>query len=189
MTTKKSNVFFSYLKSIDYAKMFICFMLYAMIGWFYEVFLEVVIYQWGYSDRGVLFGPYCPIYGVGATIFVLAFYKYKKSSTANPILKVVALFMGCMFIATLIELITTYILEFLTGSWPWQTYADYAINFQGRIALSPSIRFGLGGILFLYIMQPLFDRLLGKLKRKTVNIISSVLLVILVVDLVATVCI
>lgn len=187
--TKNENTFIHYLKSVDYTKMFICFMLYAMIGWLYEVFLEVVIYQWGYSDRGVLFGPYCPVYGVGATIFVLAFYKYKKESASNPILKMVALFMGCMFIATLIELITSYILELLTGSWPWQTYVDYAINYQGRIALSPSIRFGLGGILFLYIIQPLFDKVLGKLQKKTINIIGGVLLVILVVDMIVTLCI
>lgn len=45
-------------------------MLYAVLGWCYEVFLEVVIYQWGFSDRGVLFGPYCPVYGVGASAFV-----------------------------------------------------------------------------------------------------------------------
>ena len=31
----------------------IYFMLYAMIGWIYEVFLEVVVYRWGFSNRGV----------------------------------------------------------------------------------------------------------------------------------------
>ncbi len=173
--------------AIKYQKMFICFMLYAIIGWLYEVFLEVVIYQWGFTNRGVLFGPYCPIYGVGATIFVFAFYKYKKQSEHNPILKMVVLFFGCMLIATLIELVTTYILEFLIGSWPWQTYTDYAINFQGRIALSPSIRFGLGGILFLYVVQPLFDKLLEKFKGKTINIISAIFLLILGADIIWTV--
>lgn len=168
-------------------KVFICFMLYSMIGWFYEVFLEVVIYRWGYTDRGVLFGPYCPVYGVGATIFIFAFYQYKKDTGKNPVLKVLLLFLGCMFIATFIELITTYILEFLTGSWPWQTYHDYAINFEGRIALSPSIRFGLGGLLFLYVIQPFFDKMLDRLKEKTVKRISMVLLVIFVTDFLITI--
>lgn len=44
----------------------IYFMLYSIIGWLYEVFLEVVIYKWGFSNRGVLFGPYLPVYGFGA---------------------------------------------------------------------------------------------------------------------------
>ncbi len=29
----------------------IYFMLYAMIGWLYEVFLEVVVYKWGFTNR------------------------------------------------------------------------------------------------------------------------------------------
>ena len=48
----------------------IYFTLYSVIGWLYEVFLEVVVYRWGYSDRGVLMGPYCIIYGVGALLLV-----------------------------------------------------------------------------------------------------------------------
>lgn len=50
----------------DNAAVVLYFLMYAIVGWAYEVFLEVVVYQWGYSDRGVLFGPYCPVYGVGS---------------------------------------------------------------------------------------------------------------------------
>ena len=42
---------------------FLYFMFYSIIGWCYEVFLEVVVYRWGFSNRGVLFGPYCVISG------------------------------------------------------------------------------------------------------------------------------
>lgn len=52
---------------------FLYFLLYSFVGWVYEIFLEVVVYRWGYSDRGVLFGPYCPVYGVGALVFLLCF--------------------------------------------------------------------------------------------------------------------
>lgn len=48
------------------AKYFLFFVFYSVIGWLYEVFLEVVVYRWGFSNRGVLFGPYCVIYGFGA---------------------------------------------------------------------------------------------------------------------------
>ena len=87
-----------------------------------------------------------------------------------------------MVIATIIELFTSYLLEFTIGSWPWQTYADYAINFQGRIALSPSIRFGIGGVIFLYLIQPLLDILTKKLGDKKTNIISIILLIIILID-------
>lgn len=174
------------LKEIGYKKLFICFVLYSIFGWLYEVFLEVVIYRWGFTNRGVLFGPYCPIYGVGAIVFIFAFYRFKKESQRNPIFKMIIIFVGCMLIATLLELITSYILEFTMGSWPWQTYTDYAINFQGRIALSPSVRFGIGGILFLYIFQPFFDKILSKPQNKSINVICIIVLFVLAVDVVYT---
>lgn len=179
---KKENTLFTGTHFKILQKLFICFMFYAIFGWCYEVFLEVVIYRWGFTNRGVLFGPYCPVYGVGATVFLLAFYKYKNESDKPLVQKIITIFIGCMLSATLIELLTSYILEALTGAWPWQTYTDYAIHFQGRIALSPSIRFGIGGILFLYVMQPLFDYGLARLKEKQIATLSCIMLVILLVD-------
>lgn len=152
-------------KSRPYEAWFLYFILYSVIGWAYEVFLEVVVYQWGYSDRGVLHGPYCPVYGVGALAFLLCFHRLmaQKEPRWLRLLKPLIIFLGCMAVATGIELVTSYLLEWLTGSWPWQTYVDYGINFQGRIALSPSIRFGLGGVFFLFVLQPLFQRIVGTL--------------------------
>ena len=104
----------------------------------------------------MLLGPYCPVYGVGALVFLLCFSRLMAKREPSWIrwAKPVLVFLGCMITATAIELATSYILEALTGAWPWQTYLDYDINFEGRIALSPSIRFGLGGLLFLYVLQP-----------------------------------
>ena len=55
-----------------FAEYYLYFMMYSILGWIYEVFLEVVVYRWGFSNRGVLFGPYCIIYGVGALILLLS---------------------------------------------------------------------------------------------------------------------
>lgn len=169
-------------------KYFIYFMFYAIIGWCYEVFLEVVIYKWGFSNRGVLFGPYCPVYGFGALTFIFTIYRLiKGKSLKSKILMIPLVFLGCMIIATLIELITSYICEAVMGYWPWQTYSDYAINFQARIALSPSIRFGLGGTVFLYILQPIFEKLCDKMSLKIFNIVFYGLAIIILSDVIYTV--
>lgn len=163
---------------------FLYFLLYSFVGWVYEIFLEVVVYRWGYSDRGVLFGPYCPVYGVGALVFLLCFGRLmaRSGSPAFRAVRVLLVFLGCMLTATALELATSYFLEALTGSWPWQTYVNYGIHFQGRIALSPSIRFGLGGLLFLYILQPLFRRLVGALPDRARSIVFWVLLTAFLLD-------
>ena len=40
-----------------FAEYYLYFVLYSILGWLYEVFPEVVVYRWGFSNRGVLLGP------------------------------------------------------------------------------------------------------------------------------------
>lgn len=169
-------------------KLFLCFMMYAVLGWCYEVVLETFIYRWGFTNRGVLFGPYCPVYGVGALSFLGCFNWLMKKRNIKwlNIIKPVLIFLGCMAVATLIELIASYILEAATGAWPWQTYERYKYNFQARIALSTSLRFGLGGTVFMYLIQPLFNWILSKPNRKTLNVIAAVTTVIVFADCICT---
>lgn len=169
-------------------KLFLCFMMYAVLGWCYEVVLETFIYRWGFTNRGVLFGPYCPVYGFGALSFLGCFNRLMKKKDVKwlNIIKPVLIFLGCMAVATLIELIASYILEAATGAWPWQTYERYKYNFQARIALSTSLRFGLGGTVFMYLVQPLFKWILSKPNRKTLNIIAAVTAVIVFADCICT---
>ena len=110
----------------------------------------------------------------------------KKDVKWLNIAKPFIIFLGCMAAATLIELVASYILEATTGKWPWQTYADYKYNFQARIALSTSIRFGLGGAVFMYIIQPLFNMILAKPSRKMLNYIAAAVLVTVTADVIYT---
>ena len=176
------------MKKRSICEYIIFFWVYAVIGWIYEVFLETCIYRWGFSNRGVLFGPWLPVYGFGATVFLLLWYRLiKEKPFRRKLLMIPVIFLLTMATATLIELITSYLCEWTIGAWPWQTYADYAINFQARIALSPSIRFGIGGVIFLYVIQPVLDILTAKLKDKTVYIFAAVIAAVLSADLVYTV--
>lgn len=166
---------------------FLYFFAYSVIGWCYEVFLETVIYRWGFSNRGVLFGPYCPVYGFGMLLFIFTIYRLiKEKPLKTRLIMIPVTIIGCALVATAVELVTSYICEFFTGSWPWQTYADYNINFQARIALSPSIRFGLGGAVFLYLVQPLFENAVRKLGNLKLTI-AALLALIMALDLLITV--
>lgn len=164
-------------------KYIVYFMLYSIIGWLYEVFLEVVVYKWGFSNRGFLTGPYCVIYGFASLIFITTLYglKKKKIKIRKISITPIVIFLGIVAIATSIELAGSYIMELLTGHWMWD-YTRFAFNFQGRIALNPSVRFGIGGMVFLYILQPLFEKLTDKISEKALNIISSLIVTVLLVD-------
>ena len=53
---------------------------------------------------------------------------------------------------------------------------------QARIALSPSIRFGLGGLLFLYILQPFFERVCSRLGPKITKRLAGIIVCIFLLD-------
>ena len=165
-------------------KLFLCFWMYAMIGWYYEVIIEQFFKPWEPTNRGEMFGPYCPIYGLGALVFLLCFGKLMKKKDVKwlNIVKPLIIFLGCMAVATTIELIATYIFEYTKGSWPWQTYKEYKYNFQARIALNTSVRFGLGGVFFMYAVQPFFDWILKKPGKKLLNALAVSVLGIVIAD-------
>lgn len=163
--------------------LFLFFLLTSVFGWLYEVFLEVVVYHSGFSNRGVLLGPYCVVYGTGAIALLACLTPLLRRRISIGRLNIAPLltFIGIVLITTLIELIASYIMEWTTGAWLWD-YTRFWPNFQGRIALNPSLRFGVGGIFFLYVLYPAHRKLLGLTPPCLLNRITLVLLVIFGLD-------
>ena len=168
-------------------KLFIYFMFYAMIGWIYEMIIERVR-RWPLVNRGSMFGPWLPIYGTGALLFVLTIYPLiKNKEKKKKLLYIPLVFVGCMAVATTLELLASYFCEWRTGGWLWQTYGTtYKYHFQSRIALDTSLRFGLGGTAFLYLLQPLFEKFTTKWEGKKLNILTIVLAILVALDMIYT---
>lgn len=162
---------------------FIWFLFYSVVGWCYEVILETVIYRWGFTNRGFLFGPYCPVYGFGALVLIFALSPLKER--CNKFLAPVLIFLLGGVLTTGIELGVSYLMELVTGSFFWD-YSQYTIQFDGRIALSTSLRFALGGLLFLYILQPIIERIIAYLGEKKTRLVAVVGFVFFAVDFLST---
>lgn len=163
--------------------LFLFFLLTSMFGWLYEVFLEVVVYHWGFSNRGVLLGPYCVVYGTGAIALLGLLTPLLKRRICIGRLNIAPLiiFIAIVLITTLIELVASYIMEWTTGGWQWD-YTRFRPNFQGRIALNPSLRFGLGGMFFLYALYPAHRKLLNVVSPRLLDKITPLLLTIFALD-------
>ena len=166
---------------------YLYFVLYSVIGWCYEVFLEVVVYRWGFSNRGVLFGPWCVVYGFGALLLLwtLGPLQRKKLRLGPVPITPALVFLGIMAVSTAVELLASYLMEWTTGGWMWD-YTRFACNFQGRIALNPSVRFGIGGMVFLYGLQPLFRRLTRSMDDRLLAAVTAVLALLMAGDVVYT---
>lgn len=71
-----------------FSNYYIIFLVYALIGWLYEVFLLwFVMKPYKFVNRGVLLGPFLPIYGFGVLLLVICLRNFmkKKHTLKNPI--------------------------------------------------------------------------------------------------------
>ncbi|MBQ6497592.1 MAG: putative ABC transporter permease [Bacilli bacterium] len=89
---------------------YLIFCIYALIGWLYEViWLWFVVPPYHFVNRGVLFGPFLPIYGFGMLILIFMLDKFmnKKHQINQPIYLIISVLTAVTFIfVTIIEYTT-----------------------------------------------------------------------------------
>ncbi|MCI9532900.1 MAG: putative ABC transporter permease [Lachnospiraceae bacterium] len=130
------------------SELFIWFILYSIMGWVYEtLYCSIKGLKW--DNRGILLGPYCPIYGVGAVLDVLLCGSLGSGW---------AVFFACMAGSAVLEYATSYGMERLFHA-VWWDYSRLPLNLHGRICLPCSLGFGAAGLLVLYGIHPHMARL------------------------------
>lgn len=159
------------------------FILFCMCGWIYEVILEF-IYGRGFVNRGFLFGPYLPVYGVGILVLMVGLKKLmaKKIAVGKVSVTPIVVFLAIMIITSIIEYITGFLLELFFAQRFWD-YSYYPMNLHGRICLSASLRFGVGGVVFLYLLIPVFSKWIDKIPIRIRKNGAVVIVLLLVLDL------
>lgn len=151
---------------------FLLFMLYAVCGWMLEVFCKLISHH-KFINRGFLIGPYCPIYGFGAIIMTFFLKKYIN----DP----VTLFIMCVLVVSLLEYVTSFVLEKIFKT-RWWDYSTYRFSINGRICLETMLPFGIGGIVIMYITNPIFLKFITQLPNWLLYSSSGVLFLSFVVD-------
>jgi uncharacterized membrane protein len=86
-----------------------------------------------------------------------------------------------MVICAFIEYVTSYLMEVIFKA-RWWDYSNYKMNLNGRICLQNVVLFGLGGIVIIYILEPLINSLLIKMDNNLMMLITIILLIIYAVD-------
>lgn len=151
--------------------------LYSFFGWIYES-TYVSLRNHKLVNRGFLIGPILPLYGFGGTLV----YVFLRPLEEHPSL----LFAGGMVLATMIEYLTSWIMEKLFHT-RWWDYSNEPYNFQGRIALIPSMFWGFLSLLAFDFLQPGVSAIINAIPYHTGVILLSVALVITAADLTYTV--
>ncbi len=161
----------------EFYYIFYVFILYGVFGWIYECCL-VSIQKKYLVNRGFLNGPIIPIYGCGALLVYLIFWDIRN--------QIVLVFLGGMCLATVLEYITSLIMELFFHT-RWWDYSKFPFHIKGRVCLYVSLFWGILTILMLYLFQPGVDYLIHKIPRNIGEIGGYVIIPVFFADIITTV--
>ncbi len=157
--------------------LFLYFMIYAFLGWCMET-VYCSICERRLVPRGFLFGPICPIYGVGVLMMICWFAPFM----GNPLLFYVVATV-CM---SAWEYFVGWFLEVTTHIKYWD-YSKFKFNLKGRICLWVCLTWGALAYVILFWVHPAVSQLVLKVPPMIRYISAIVLAVILIADTVTTI--
>ncbi len=155
---------------------------YAVLGWMYEsTYCTIVERKW--ENRGFLYGPLCPIYGVGAVAMLLAWNAVITHGIRPAAWQV---FVVSALGSALLEYATSWVLEKKFHA-RWWDYSNMPLNLNGRICLPATTLFGLAGLLVAYVLYQPTLQLTDSTPPIALETLSLVLMCIITVDTTLTV--
>ncbi len=166
-------------KLVDYKieNLALMFFIFAFMGFVWEV-IYTAITEKVVAKRGMLRGPWLPLYGVGGVLILLLLGRFR----ANPPL----VFFLAMVLCGTVEYFTGVLVEHFYGQ-RWWDYSTKRINFRGRICLSGVLLFGVSGTAAVCGFGPPLNDNIGRLAFPIHMGLIAVLGVIFVADVIAAV--
>ena len=157
---------------------FLIFIIFSIDGWISEVLYVGIFFEHKFVNRGFLHGPLCPIYGFGGLSILLL--PQSLYSTWVP------LFFASMIFGTIVEYLSSWILEKLFHT-RWWDYSRYKFNIKGRVCLLNSVLFGVLGVVIIHFVQPFVMKFLSLFSDFVLNLSADIIAIALTVDLLITI--
>ena len=157
------------------AKYMIYFTFMGFIGYIYEC-IAMTLWLGRWDNRGSLYGPFIPIYGLGALEGSLFLIHCLPEHTP------LVVFLTGLIGSALLE----YPIHYLIDKYLHQTYWDYSrspLNLHGRICLPAAIGFGIGALVIICGINPMLIPWIENLPVTAVNFFAGLAAMILILDI------
>lgn len=170
-----------FAKGVSFKKIFLIFIVGCIIGVLWEEsYLFLKRYLLDYSDtsyrlhRGLIYGPFNPVYGIAAAILTFTLCKKKRSFFKN--------FMIAFFIGGIVEYLCSFFQELIFGTVSWD-YSNMILSIGGRTNILYMLFFALLGSVFTSYIYPYLSKYIEKIPYKMGNIIFYILLIFFVYNI------
>ena len=157
----------------NFYKIFLMFMFGCFFGNVYEVMLYFVRYGEIVKRRGVIYGPFNPVYGFALVVIVLLLGKVKKGWK---------LFLYGSVIGGSFEYFCSYIQEKVFGSISWD-YSDLFLNINGRTTIPFAIFWGILCLLMMKFIVPYLSDFIEMIPKKFGVVFTWILAVFMVFNM------
>lgn len=130
-------------------KLFWVFMIGSLIGYMVESIVGLVQEGHWVSRKGLIYGPFIPVYGIG----MIAYYFTVPKIKGMP-----KVFLYSMLMGGLVEYMCSFVQEKCFGTVSWD-YSQLWLNINGRTSLLHCLYWGTGGILFIKYVYPIIEHM------------------------------
>lgn len=172
-----------FASGICYDKLLIIFIIGACIGTYYEEILTCIKFflrtgepLWE-SRRGVIYGPFNPLYG-----FALALITYVFSNTKNKRKPWEVFVLACLLGGT-IEYMVSLLQELIVGSVSWN-YSQKFLNIHGRTTIPFMLFWGICTFLWIYQFYPKISEWIEQIPKKLGKFIVIFFTIFLSIDMI-----
>lgn len=154
-------------------ELFWMFILFSILGFFIETVWCLIKNGYIESRKGLVLGPFCPIYGVGSVILIVSLLSFRHNTLKLSI--------GSLFYGSIVEYFFSFFQEHLFGTLSWD-YSHMPFNINGRICLIYSLGWTILGVLIIKYVYPYVNILIYSLPREEGEQFATLILCYLALD-------
>lgn len=163
----------------DYMYYINCFFIYSIFGFL----LETVISHITNSNfkSGVFYGPFTPIYGIGAVVILFISNYLFKNLHMNRVYETVIMFFVTLVCLSTIEVLSGLLIEKFFGITFWN-YSNHKYPIGKYISFEMALTWGFISIIFVYLIHPVLKNIIKKIP----SFITIILIFLAILDIVKT---
>ena len=131
-----------------------CFFIYSIFSFLLEGIFNLIVLK--HFTSGILYGPWTPIYGVGAIITIVISKKIFQKLHKSQFIETLITFLILSVTLTLTEFLGGFLIEKIFHITMWN-YKNFNFPIAKYITLEMTFVWGLISIFLIYIIKPLID--------------------------------
>ena len=156
-----------------------CFFIYSILGFIFEGLVTLITS--GHFSSGIFYGPWTPVYGVGAIIILIVSKKLFKNLHMHRLLETIIVFFVVSILLSFAEWVGGVLIELIFDTSLWD-YSKQDFNLGKYVSLEMTLVWGFMSVLFIYIIHPILDKVIEKIPKW----LTILLIISFIIDVIIT---